>query len=306
MKNKKYLVLWSGGADSTYLIHKLLNEGHEVDACYIEVINNEHKVKRELKAIEDMVPFFNAYPHFNFRGTLIKSEYSCYNDNLLNKQPMVWLHALIMAADTKYDAVAIGYIMNDDTISFLDDMKNFYEASLPFMDKYLPELEFPLSKVAKCQIFEALPDSLMQYVTTCESRIEWCGECTPCAKQKYYELRGYVKSKFIKFPRLKYEDSDETCDGTESELPDIIDEQGPSTGIKLAGYVGKNAFYSDDDIGDPTEECEKDSQMEMPIEIAKEESKEEREAMVLTEFKKTEHLEDCCEPDYGEVDDDGE
>ena len=50
---------WSGGADSTYLILlKTLQEGHTVYSGYFELQNNKEKVKRELTAINKMLPFF--------------------------------------------------------------------------------------------------------------------------------------------------------------------------------------------------------------------------------------------------------
>jgi diphthamide synthase (EF-2-diphthine--ammonia ligase) len=42
----RYLVLWSGGLDSTALIHHLLGEGHSVDAVYVNIQNNLGKSKR--------------------------------------------------------------------------------------------------------------------------------------------------------------------------------------------------------------------------------------------------------------------
>ena len=44
-----YYVLWSAGLDSTYLIYKLLEEGHTVIAGYCDIKNNRTKTIMEQK-----------------------------------------------------------------------------------------------------------------------------------------------------------------------------------------------------------------------------------------------------------------
>ena len=51
---KKNLVLWSGGLDSTHLVYDNLSNGNKVSALYIELTNNDTKVKLEKAALKKM------------------------------------------------------------------------------------------------------------------------------------------------------------------------------------------------------------------------------------------------------------
>lgn len=66
----RYLVLWTGGLDSTSLVLKLLQDGHHVTAAYIEIENNDTKTERELHAISEISKYLNMkFDNFNFLGT---------------------------------------------------------------------------------------------------------------------------------------------------------------------------------------------------------------------------------------------
>ena len=47
-KNKKILILWSGGYDSTLILIEALRQGYNVETLYIELENNHLKSIREI------------------------------------------------------------------------------------------------------------------------------------------------------------------------------------------------------------------------------------------------------------------
>lgn len=198
----KYLVSWSGGYDSTYLITKLLAEGHSVKAIYTNIINNKMKSKRELKAISNMTKYFQQF-NFNFLQISRSEIFPLSNSNISLHQPLLFLNSLFYACDEDIDRVAIGYIMNDDAISYLNEIKNIWNSFNGLLDdKELPQLEFPLMKYKKQTIVEGFPDVIRKHVTWCESSKnlkynEYCGKCVPCKKLKNLGLLD-VNKKAVK------------------------------------------------------------------------------------------------------------
>jgi len=54
---------WSGGLDSTYMVNKLLSEGHTVITGFCHFHNNFKAMEREKTARENLTPFFiEKYP----------------------------------------------------------------------------------------------------------------------------------------------------------------------------------------------------------------------------------------------------
>lgn len=68
MKTKHYLVSWSGGLDSTYLIYDLLRKNQRVSAVYTKIQNNTAKNLREHAAIAAIRPIFEINPNFKLLG----------------------------------------------------------------------------------------------------------------------------------------------------------------------------------------------------------------------------------------------
>lgn len=181
---KNYLVSWSGGLDSTFLIYKLLNEGHHVDAIYTTLSNNKNKTEYEKNAIRNLLPYFNDRD-FTYRedyySVLLKGD-----NVLLFKQPLLWINALVYNLTNKTTNVALGYIMGDDIISYISDLHNLWNNTCKFLQHNIkqPELEFPLIKYPKEYIYEQLPKYLKENVVWCEHPVDNkpCGYCKPCKK----------------------------------------------------------------------------------------------------------------------------
>lgn len=169
-------VLWSGGLDSTYMIYKLLQEHYHVDAYYVKIGNNPAKTKRELLAIRKLSKLFTEYD-FEYTGILTEFTINISKNNELKySQPPIWLFSAYYLTGP----VFIGYVMNDDSISYIDDyrkiVKNLNKLRLTPL-----QIEFPLSKISKVEILLTLPKKFLNNITYCESEEkDNCAMCSSC------------------------------------------------------------------------------------------------------------------------------
>ena len=193
-KQKRVLCLWSGGVDSTYMVDHYLSKGYVVDTLYVNFSNNQEKTKREKKA-QDLIydVLRSSYSTTESTGCLSRKNYSevtvsARNMNLLLLQGMICSLAEHVSG---HDIVAVGYVMNDDAVSFIPEIKKLWKSLLPFMHNKA-KLEFPIVKLNKYHIWHSLRDDLKPLVTWCESGDalnEPCGKCTPC-KRNFEEIHG--------------------------------------------------------------------------------------------------------------------
>ena len=195
----KYLVAWSGGLDSTYLIFHLLQQGHSVEAVYVELKNNEYKVKCELKAIEKITELLTEICisrkwDFRYKGIATKID-AVYCTNLSFKQYPMWLLGLLSAVQDYTDYVAIGYVMNDDAISYLCDFKNIWDSYKPIVHKHV-DLVFPLSKHKKIEMYYDIPYNIRELLWVCEQPAvdKPCGDCDPCKRAMREYNPGNIKA----------------------------------------------------------------------------------------------------------------
>jgi len=176
----KIMVLWSGGMDSTFLIWKLLREGHEVTATYIDIMNNATKTKRELKSITKISKLFSVYSF-----TLLPTQHVSISPghNMYLQQTVCW--GLVLPVCEDMDELHLGYIMNDDAVSFIPEIKQMFNGYKGLIQN-LPKLKFPLLKYNKQYIWNNLPEKIRKHTTWCESpRIkDNCGTCIPCKRHK--------------------------------------------------------------------------------------------------------------------------
>ena len=185
---KKILVLWSGGLDSTYLVYMLLQQGHTVCASYVELQNNDSKVRAERRAIESLLKEFKKYPYFKYVGTAATIEINGDAKKLRYRQTLLWLLAAAYKIDPTYDEVTFGYVMNDDMISYLEDIRNIWNSFSALSYDGLPKLSFYLTKEKKSDVYNLLPEKFRRHVVWCElphkvqDRFISCGKCIPCKR----------------------------------------------------------------------------------------------------------------------------
>jgi hypothetical protein len=100
-----------------------------------------------------------------------------------------------MCINNKIDNINIAVVMNDDTVSYIKDIKNLYKSynRLSGLTKR-PKLKFPLLKVSKEEILNFLPDKYLNNVHVCEAprfiyklseasyQVRECKSCAPCVR----------------------------------------------------------------------------------------------------------------------------
>lgn len=180
----KYLVPWSGGLDSTYLLYKLLSEGHAVEAVLYS-IDIDEQGKRQTRAISAMA---EGYFSKNYPATFSVLHHAGSMPGVAHNTPVyltqvLWHIFMIMKSVSDHDYVALGYVMNDDAVSFLPEISTIYN-SYSGIARSLPELVFPLVKTKKNQAYYNLPRELRESVTWCESTepSDRCGTCPSCKR----------------------------------------------------------------------------------------------------------------------------
>jgi hypothetical protein len=213
---KKVAVLFSGGLDSTYLIWKNLKDGNIVFPIYVEIENNEIKTILEKNRTELL---YNEFvKEFNSPDTYEKKIHEIHHaisvgvrareDSLYFKQMPIWLFSVMFMQSMEVDEIQIGYVSNDDAISYLSDIKRIYKSYQPICEPLKP-LVFPITKMKKYMMFQELPEQYRKLIISCENarivgskdaefvEYEPCCECVPCKTiiaSNYYETGAFPQN----------------------------------------------------------------------------------------------------------------
>lgn len=184
-------VLWSGGLDSTYLIVRLLESGHQVHTGYVEIQNNAKKTKAEVKALKKLVPkLHRLFPHsFNYYGKIYAAHNHIHEPGLKFRQVPYFIHALLATPRTDYRA--LGYVAGDSAIKLLEDIRAAYNAYAPLYNGSFPKLCFPIKNISKQQIIEHMSNKYASFLKDCWwcenppenlTRRQNCRMCKPCRR----------------------------------------------------------------------------------------------------------------------------
>ena len=214
-----YVVLFSGGYDSTYTLSNLSKVLSKVPlnvpeyfntlrtksiddtitciSYYIDMTGPE-KNKRENKARTDIIEYLQKrdgttiihktiYSHsdesFKILASMERAPYLSKYNGLV--QPILWYSQLILYVPA--ESVIIGsYISGDDALLHLDDISQIVTSSAKIMKKKV-SVEFPLKNIHKADILSELMNdmTLFNMITSCESCESFddndgCGRCIPC------------------------------------------------------------------------------------------------------------------------------
>lgn len=188
---KRVLIPWSGGMDSTYLIKWYSDKGYDVYTGYINLVNNGLKSVIEQNTIEKLLPLMEKYRMYHLDTLFTINIVKTQSNSLSLSQPLLWLTPLAYNSSF-YDEVAIGYVMGDCAVSYLNDFQNIWESFKglsPFPDRW-PELKFPLIKMKKDFIWQQLDDDIRKLCVWCENPIDdeilgykICNDCVPCKRR---------------------------------------------------------------------------------------------------------------------------
>ena len=212
--DKKVAILFSGGLDSTYLVWKNLTDGNEVYPIYIEIENNDKKTMLEKNRIKLLWKEFNNEFHYNkpLNKSLLhdiqyvlKVSVSSNEDSLYFKQIPIWMFAMAFLQSLSIDEIQIGYVANDDAISYLDDIRKIYWSYQTICEQ-MKKLTFPLSKIRKIEMAAELPKKYLELIYSCENpriigsvdaeKIEYepccgCASCKHIIASNYYGLGDF-------------------------------------------------------------------------------------------------------------------
>jgi hypothetical protein len=194
--SKKVVVFFSGGLDSTFLVYKNLKEGNEVFPVYVDIQNNINKSILEKNRTNILYKLFaEEYNKTEIKIHGVETILSLMVNGgmrTLFKQLPIWLFStLCIGEHEKYDEIQIGYVLSDDTNSYLDDIKNIYNSYLPIIEHPVP-LVFPIIKKAKFQMALELPSKYFENIFSCEApkiigdehaeyiKYEPCCNCQSC------------------------------------------------------------------------------------------------------------------------------
>lgn len=280
---KKIGVLFSGGLDSTYLIRKNLKEGNEVHPIYIEIENNRSKTILEKNRME--LIWDKLSKEFNNDGNLLckinnalKVEVNSHGGGLMFKQIPIWLFGALFQQGKHLDEIHIGYVMNDDAISYIDDILKIYKSYQIIVDDKLIPLKFPLIKMDKCRMASKLGLEYVRLTYSCEDpRIvgsedaevidyEPCCSCPACKKiigTDYYgssKMPENYKTKILDEYARKLSYADYKI--TDSEGKDYMNKFGFEA--KARPYQLEIPFGDEDNY---TDDCKSEEIEEVDIEI---------------------------------------
>ena len=192
-----YLVPWSGGLDSTYLVYKLLKEGHNVTAVCFDMNPQvkSYQDVRQREAISKIRKLFSEDYSVRLEILTLYDEidiraFSTRNAFAFVQFPTI-INAILYTLVPEHDYVALGYVVGDDIMSWMNDIVHLFNAWKPFLrENEYTELVLPLAKMSKYHIYHSLPSEIRKYVTWCESEREvthrGCGSCRSCLKMKSY------------------------------------------------------------------------------------------------------------------------
>jgi len=189
---KDILIPFSGGLDSTYLIQKALEAStdNHVYLIKFEIGNNITQTKMENKARDIIYNYFKERygNRVEFNRAQMKVDIKVgdlYSATLI--QPVLWIMGCSIFSSS-IDEIHLGYVMGDDAISYLPEIKRLYNAYKPFIHTYVrrPVLKFPLIKIKKTHIWNMIDDKLKKMISTCENPLihddvlSHCGKCKSC------------------------------------------------------------------------------------------------------------------------------
>lgn len=209
---KEYLVVWSGGLDSTAIIKNYLEKGYTFNTVYFQLENNELKSKMELKRRKSIKRLLERNFDYKFDDKVITiPKIIPLHNTIINfYQPHLWILGLVytLQKHRRYEKVSFGYIKHDDFWHVKNSIIESYQALLDTcaIDDNIktPSLHYPFEWKTKDNILDEfyndnLGRQLLPLIWTCENVIPkrktgiLCGNCKPCKQFAESTKEFYIK-----------------------------------------------------------------------------------------------------------------
>lgn len=181
--NKRPLVLWSGGLDSTFLMWHLLQTS-DVDYTYIVGGQRLAKQDREDQARKAALKYFHEHAPFKANYVDPKVEANISNMGQLTwSQPALWLIGALGAVDhTQHSSVQAAYVLGDEILAMQEFLQQTWYGLQGLSKQGMVPLYLPLRMMSKYYILNMIPKALYDCVWYCETPDddEPCGRCMSC------------------------------------------------------------------------------------------------------------------------------
>ena len=189
------LLVWSGGCDSTLLLHDLVKDSTENNPVKtIAIIHPQVAAMKEQRSARKMVLKWmkkNGH-HIHHQEVEVKHTGELIRCNGSNgvaagnggiSQYTMWMFTALNYLDAEED-LYMGYIHGDDIWWYRHEIWESFRHLLYIMGKK-GELKFPLGHMKKSKIIESLKErGLYNLIWYCETpnKGKRCGRCEPCIK----------------------------------------------------------------------------------------------------------------------------
>jgi 7-cyano-7-deazaguanine synthase in queuosine biosynthesis len=204
LSNKKLILLFSAGYDSTALLLNLIISGcRQIECIYVKIPNNKDKSVIEIKRCKKILKAIKKKYSINIPFTILTSQSIPDGDTTSYCQPFLFISTICPVLKEDIDYVLFGYIRTDDIWhcwqSFEDTFKSI-NALIRWrrynnMDGYKNILPYaPYELLYKNEIIKHLVNNhkkIFKLCWTCEDPKNGkpCKKCYPCMKLKQLTMK---------------------------------------------------------------------------------------------------------------------
>lgn len=211
--NKIPLIVFSGGVDSTYMLHAALLKG-DVWTLYVNGAQGELKAKAEIEARKKILKWFadkhtagdlkgqvledyvvkiettgTVHRHYNTEPSYWGVMYDYDSRRTKFNQPLQWLAGINFVVNPlKISEIQLGYITGDQMALHLHDLTAAWGSLMEITHEDPVPLTFPLKYFNKRKIFGYIERELLDMTWVCEPTNHKGQPCQVCDKCREYEL----------------------------------------------------------------------------------------------------------------------
>lgn len=168
--DKVPLILFSGGMDSSYLLHMALVEG-DVEVLYISGAQSQDKIRMEKIARRKIIDYLEKLTGNNVRKehSFSTGEFAGGNENWAFRQAPMWLFGALNVVDSnKHSVLNIGYVAGDQIASNIPYISQAWDNLMIIAREEPVPIAFPLSLVRKSDILPKIDPEVFKMVWVCE------------------------------------------------------------------------------------------------------------------------------------------
>lgn len=203
--DKRSLILFSGGLDSTFALHRHMCDAKPFDLLYVDAGQSANKIKAEKLASKQILEVLKQRYEGTARTDALGFKYVRTHSSVrMADSPKVsfsqivpWLIGALEAVDPAiHDEVILSYVCGDQINPLVNEILAAWENlwKISKIGELVP-LVFPYIYVPKLTIMNELPTALRINTWVCEVPVAWgdevvpCGRCLACIRRKtlYYE-----------------------------------------------------------------------------------------------------------------------